>query len=82
MIFLFVLIHEWREALEGKGLRISHTKIEYLRCDFRGTSPVGESELSIGEEVVKSTTKYKYLGSIIQSDEEINRDLNHHIHVG
>ena len=27
-------LDEWREALEGKGLRISRTKTEYLRCDF------------------------------------------------
>ncbi|XP_057543361.1 uncharacterized protein LOC130821591 [Amaranthus tricolor] len=32
-------LDEWREALEGKGLRISRTKTEYLRCDFSGTSP-------------------------------------------
>ena len=29
-------LDEWREALEGKGLRISHTKIGYLRCDLVG----------------------------------------------
>ena len=57
-------LDEWREVLEGKGLRISRTKTMYLRCDFSGTSSVGEPEVSISEEVVKSTTKYKYLGSI------------------
>ena len=55
-------LDEWREALEGKGLRISRTKT----CDFSGTSLVGEPEVSIDETIVKSTTKYKYLGSIIQ----------------
>ena len=30
-------LEEWREALEGKGLCISCTKTEYLRCDFNGT---------------------------------------------
>ena len=29
-------LDEWRKALDGKGLRISRTKIEYLRCDFSG----------------------------------------------
>ena len=75
-------LDEWREALEGKGLRISRTKIEYLRYDFSGTSPVGEPEVSIDEAVVKSTTKYKYLGSIIQRDGEIDGDVNHRIHAG
>ena len=69
---------EWREALEGKELRISRTKIEYLRCDFSGTTPV-EPEVSIDEAVVKSTTKYKYLRSVIQRDEEIDGDVNHRI---
>ena len=66
----------------GKGLCISRMKTEYLRCDFSGTSPVGEPEVSIDEAVVKSTTKYKYLGSIIQRDGEIDGDVNHHIHAG
>ena len=70
---------KWREALEGKGLRITHTKTEYLRCDFSGTSLVGEPEVSIDEAVVKSTTKYKYLGSIIQRNGEIDGDVNHRI---
>ena len=29
-------LEEWRKALESKGLRISHTKIEYLKCNFSG----------------------------------------------
>ena len=65
-----------------KGLRISCTKTEYLRCDFSGTSPVDESVVSIDEAVVKSTTTYKYLGSIIQRDGEIDGDVNHRIHAG
>ena len=32
--------------------------------------------------VVKSTIKYKYLGSIIQRDGEIDGDVNHRIHAG
>ncbi|XP_057518456.1 uncharacterized protein LOC130799374 [Amaranthus tricolor] len=75
-------LDEWREDLEGKRLHNSRTKIEYLRCDFSGTSPVNEPEVSIDETVVKSTTKYKYLGSIVQRDEEIDGDVNHCIHSG
>ena len=61
-------LDKWRETLKGKGLRISRTKTEFLECDFSGTSPVGETEVSIDDTVVKSTTRYKYLGSIIQRD--------------
>ena len=38
--------------------------------------------MSIDETVVKSTTKCKYLGSIIQRDGEIDGDVNHRIHAG
>ena len=74
-------LDEWREALEGKGLCISRTKTEYLRCDFSGTASVGEPEVS-REAVVKCTTKYKYSESIIQRDGEIDGDVNHHIQAG
>ena len=50
-----------------------------MRCDFSGTAPVDEPEVSIDEVVVKSTTKYKYLESIIQRDGEIDGDVNHRI---
>ena len=72
-------LDEWREALKGKG---SRTKTEYLRCDFSGTSPVDEIEVSIDDTVVKSTTRYKYLGSIIQRDREIDGDVSHRIQAG
>src|SRR5688572_9181971 len=55
-------LEEWREALEGKGLRISRTKTEYLRCNFGGTESIGELEMTIGGEVVACTSKFKYLG--------------------
>ena len=43
---------------------------------------VGEPEMSIDETVVKSITKYKYLGSIIQRNGEIDGNVNHRIHAG
>ena len=68
-------LEEWKEVLEGKGLRISRTKAKYLRCHFSGTTPIGETKVSIGEEVV--TTKYRYLGLIIQSNGDIDGDVTH-----
>lgn len=38
--------------------------------------------MSIGEVVVTSTIKYKYLGSIIQSNGEIDGYVSHRIQVG
>ena len=75
-------LEEWRKVLEIKGLRISRTKNAYLRCDFCGTLPNAEPEVSIGEDVVTSTTKYRYLGSIFQSNGEIDGDDTHQIQAG
>ena len=47
-----------------------------------GTTLVGEPEVSISEAVVKGTTRYKYLGLIIQRDGEIDGDVNHRIQAG
>ena len=38
-------LEEWREALNSKGLRISRTKTEYLRCNFSGTESMWEPEV-------------------------------------
>ncbi|XP_057523435.1 uncharacterized protein LOC130803254 [Amaranthus tricolor] len=61
-----VLIAEIREEVSNK-LDESREVLE------------GEPEVSIGEAIVKYTTKYKYLGSIIQRDGEIGGDVNHRI---
>ena len=65
-------LEKWREILEGKGSRISRTKIEYLRCNFSCNEQHDDPEVTIGENVVASTNKFKYLKSFIQSNGEID----------
>ena len=69
-------------VLEGRGLRISCMKTEYLQCDFSGTEPVGEPEVTIGRDVVACTSMFKYLGYVIQSNGEIDGDVTHRIQAG
>ena len=38
--------------------------------------------MTIGEDIVASTKKFKYLGSIIQSNGEIDGDVTHRIQAG
>ena len=66
-------------VLDSKGLRISRTLIEYLRCDYSGRNLIVEPEVTISEEVIACTTKFRYLGSIIQSNGEIDEDVTHRI---
>ena len=75
-------LEEWREVLKGKGLRISRTKTEYLLYNFSGVESIGEPEVTIGGEVVECTSKFKYLGSLIQSNGEIDEDVTNHKQVG
>ena len=44
--------------------------------------PIGEPEVTICGEVVACTTKFKYLGSVIQSNGEIDKDVMHRIQAG
>ncbi|XP_057543262.1 uncharacterized protein LOC130821491 [Amaranthus tricolor] len=75
-------LEEWRAVLEGRGLRISRTKTKYLRCNFSGIESIGESEVTIEGDVVACMSKFKYLGSVIQSDGKIDRDVTHRIQAG
>lgn len=54
----------WRQTLKTKIFRLSKSKIEYMYFDFSKTQEV---------------SKFKYLESIIQDDEEINDDVTHKI---
>ena len=58
-------LEEWRVVLEGKGLRIKRTKTEYLRYNFNGNEQHDDPKVIIGEDVVASTNRFKYLGSVI-----------------
>lgn len=44
-----VKLKEWRVAFKGKGLRISCTKTEYLRCNFSGEEQVRDTRVTIGK---------------------------------
>ncbi|KAD3338158.1 hypothetical protein E3N88_33679 [Mikania micrantha] len=71
-------LEEWRLVLESKGLRISRSKTEYLYCNFSGSSEE-ENHVSIGDQEVPKTTKFKYLGSFVHSDGDIDSDVAHRV---
>ncbi|KAJ0456145.1 putative RNA-directed DNA polymerase [Helianthus annuus] len=75
-------LEEWRIALECKGLRISRSKTEYLYCDFSGAGDEHDTQITIEGQVVPQATKFKYLGSFVQSNGELDSDVAHRIQVG
>jgi hypothetical protein len=71
----------WRQALETKGFRVSRTKTEYMECFFNGRSNDG-TELRIGADSIPKKEMFKYLGSVLQSDGEIDGDVTNRIKAG
>ncbi|XP_076892962.1 uncharacterized protein LOC143544855 [Bidens hawaiensis] len=75
-------LEEWRSALESKGLKISRSKTEYLYCDFGGVNDDEDVQIAIEGQEVPQSTKFKYLGSFVQSDGAIDSDVAHRVQAG
>ncbi|KAM0892698.1 hypothetical protein ACQ4PT_025584 [Festuca glaucescens] len=71
----------WRQTLESKGFRLSKTKTEYMRCDFSGVG--GEDgDVRLEGQIVPKRDTFRYLGSMLQSDGDIDEDVCHRIKAG
>ncbi|KAI0511545.1 hypothetical protein KFK09_012175 [Dendrobium nobile] len=71
----------WRSTLESKSFRLSRSKTEYIECNFSSNKP-SEGIVTLGDQVINKSTRFRYLGSIVQSDGEIDRDIISRIQVG
>ncbi|XP_047986968.1 uncharacterized protein LOC125226841 [Leguminivora glycinivorella] len=71
---------KWQQRLENVGLKISRSKTEYLYCNFGGLSaPVA---MTLDGEILPTCSDFKYLGSLIQGNGEIDRAVQHRINAG
>ncbi|KAL5195585.1 LINE-1 retrotransposable element ORF2 protein [Glycine soja] len=75
-------LETWRRALETHGFRLSRSKSEYMKCKFNKRRRVSNSEVKIRDHIIPQVTQFKYLGSVIQDDGEIEGDVNHRIQAG
>jgi hypothetical protein len=71
-------LEHWRQVLESKGFRLNRTKTEYMRCNF-STTTREEEEVSLDGQVVPRKDTFRYLGSMLQKDGDIDEDVNHRI---
>ena len=70
------------EADSGiKRFRLSRTKTEYMRCSF-STTRHEEGEVSLDGQVVPERDTFRYLGSMLQKDGDIDEDVGHIIKIG
>ncbi|VFQ84101.1 unnamed protein product [Cuscuta campestris] len=74
-------LERWRLALETKGFRISRNKTEYMECRFSGRETESEVEVRIDSHVVPKVDRFRYLGSVIQADGELDGDVGHRVGV-
>jgi hypothetical protein len=71
----------WRRTLEAKGFRISRYKTEYMKCDFSATTQE-EGDVRLDGQVVPKKDIFRYLGSMLQKNGDIDKDVSHRIKVG
>ncbi|PVH64663.1 hypothetical protein PAHAL_2G327100 [Panicum hallii] len=71
----------WRHTLESRGFRLSRTKTEYMMCDFSPTRHE-DGDVSLEGQVVAKKVTFRYLGSILQKDGDVDEDVRHRISAG
>ena len=64
----------WRRTLKSKWFRLSRTKTEYMMCDIRTTRHEGW-DVSLDGQVVVQKDTFRYLGSVLQKDGDIDEDV-------
>ncbi|KAL6505368.1 hypothetical protein OROGR_025185 [Orobanche gracilis] len=72
----------WRDTLEAGGFRLSRSKTEYMECRFSDNSDREAEMITFDGKVVHGSTFFRYLGSIIQKDGELDGDVTHRIKAG
>ncbi|KAL4180956.1 hypothetical protein AMTRI_Chr12g234930 [Amborella trichopoda] len=71
----------WRDALEFKYFKISGTKIDYMECKFSNNRSRDEEVVKIDSQQVQKRPYFRYLGSLIHENEEIEEDVAHKIRI-
>ncbi|PHU23744.1 hypothetical protein BC332_08851 [Capsicum chinense] len=72
----------WRQTLESKGFRLSKSKTKYLECKFNDSRHEEEVIVKLDSQAVCKRDSFKYLGSMIQGNREIDEDVSHRIGAG
>ena len=72
----------WRQSLEAHGFCIIRSKTKYMECKFSKRCTNSNFQVKNGDNTILQVIRFKYLGSIIQNDGEIEGDMNHRIQAG
>ncbi|KAF3678338.1 GPN-loop GTPase 3 [Capsicum annuum] len=69
-------------TFESKGFRLSRTKTEYLKCKFSDLSYEADVIVKLDSQAIQKCESFKYLGSMIQGNGEIDENVMHCIIAG
>lgn len=68
-----------RRVLGTRGFCLSRSMTEYMECKFNKKISVVNLYVKVGEYIISQVIRFKYLGFVIQNDNEIEGDVNHRI---
>jgi hypothetical protein len=68
----------WRRTLEAKYFRLSRSKTEYMKCNFSATTQE-KRDVRLNSQVVFKKDTFRYLGSMLQKNGDIDEDVSHRI---
>jgi hypothetical protein len=71
----------WRQTLEAKCFKLSRSKTEYMKCDFSATMQE-EGDVRLDGQMVPKKDTFRYMGSMLQKDENMDEDASHRIKAG
>ncbi|KAK3524555.1 hypothetical protein QTP70_029867 [Hemibagrus guttatus] len=71
-------LERWRFALKRRGMKVSHSKTDYLCMNVRE----GSGTVRLQGEEVKKVQEFKYLGSTVQSNGEFGKEVKKRVQAG
>ena len=74
-------LSKWDKILKDHGLKISVKKTEFLPCQFSDPERPNP-DIFIGEEKLMVCSRFKYLGSVVNSKASCDDDIKHRTSVG
>lgn len=75
-------LETWRQVLETYDFCLSRSKTKYMGYSFSKRRSVSSLEVKVGDHSIPQVTQFKYLGSMLQNNGEIEGGVNHRIRAG
>ncbi|KAK8918586.1 hypothetical protein KSP39_PZI021502 [Platanthera zijinensis] len=75
-------LESWRDTLEKKCFRLSRAKTKYMKLKFSSMRTTDVFVIKLSDQDISRSECFKYLGSIVQKDGGIDKDVTHRIQAG